>query len=163
MNWLDEKSFPSVFHYKSNQKFCVCCRKQTEGFFSQLLTPKLEESELCENCVLHQYLQRFFENMKVWEHYVNCCIFSLDRTGLFCEILVQRPIMNRATLFLACKLTNEEIEHMRKVAANHFDEIMEVLKAMPRQLLLIIRCVCLIVICVCLNFCCCFLLFLCFN
>lgn len=54
---------------------------------------------------------------------------------------MQRPLMNRSTLFLASILTEEELNHMRKVASDHFDQIMEVLKAMPRQLLLIIRCV----------------------
>lgn len=81
-------------------------------------------------------------------HYIvillRCFFFTsyLDRVGLFCEILVQRPLMKRSTLFLASKLTQEDLDHMRKVASDHFDQIMEVLKAMPRQLLLIIRCVC---------------------
>jgi len=58
---------------------------------------------------------------------------------MFCEIIMQRPLLNRTTIFLANKVTQEELDHMKEVASKHFDDIMEVLKAMPRQLLLIIR------------------------
>lgn len=62
----------------------------------------------------------------------------LDKTDVFCEILVQRPL-TRETLHLPSKLTEQDLEHMRKRALHHFDIIMQVLKEMPRQLLLIIR------------------------
>ncbi|XP_052819370.1 uncharacterized aarF domain-containing protein kinase 5-like isoform X3 [Mya arenaria] len=61
-----------------------------------------------------------------------------DRVELFCEILVQRPL-KRSTLYLSSKLTEEDIKQLKKRAAEHFDEIVSVLKDMPRQMLLIIR------------------------
>lgn len=61
-----------------------------------------------------------------------------DKTEVFCEILIQRPLA-RDTLHLPSKLTEKDLEHMRQKALNHFDIIMQVLKEMPRQLLLIIR------------------------
>ena len=63
---------------------------------------------------------------------------SLDKTEIFCEILVQRPI-TRDTFHLPSRLTEKELEQIRIRAAEHFDLIMQVLKEMPRQLLLIIR------------------------
>ena len=63
---------------------------------------------------------------------------SIDKTQVFCEILIQRPLA-RETIHLPSKLTEKDLEYMRQRAANHFDIIMQVLKEMPRQLLLIIR------------------------
>ena len=58
--------------------------------------------------------------------------------AVFCEILVQRPIQ-RQTLHLPSRMTAEDLTHMRVMAQQHFDQIMAVLKDMPRCLLLVIR------------------------
>ncbi|XP_015746701.1 uncharacterized aarF domain-containing protein kinase 5 isoform X2 [Python bivittatus] len=57
---------------------------------------------------------------------------------LFCEILLQRPI-NMAQLALANVLTQEETAYMRDMAKNRFDHIMQVLRDMPRSMLLVFR------------------------
>ncbi|XP_025114972.1 uncharacterized aarF domain-containing protein kinase 5-like isoform X2 [Pomacea canaliculata] len=68
--------------------------------------------------------------------------FSLDLGvkdyRLFCEILVQRPI-KRHTVYLPSRMTESDLAYMRKMAQDHFDQIMKVLKDMPRCLLLVIR------------------------
>uniref|UniRef100_V9KK76 AarF domain-containing kinase 5 n=1 Tax=Callorhinchus milii TaxID=7868 RepID=V9KK76_CALMI len=59
---------------------------------------------------------------------------------LFCEILMQRPInMRVSTLYLANVLSREETRYMRDMATQHFDRIMQVLKALPRPMLLVFR------------------------
>uniref|UniRef100_W5MPK6 AarF domain containing kinase 5 n=1 Tax=Lepisosteus oculatus TaxID=7918 RepID=W5MPK6_LEPOC len=57
---------------------------------------------------------------------------------LFCEILLQRPI-NMRDMGLANILTREETAYMREMAMNRFERIMEVLKALPRPMLLVFR------------------------
>ncbi|XP_048338573.1 uncharacterized aarF domain-containing protein kinase 5 isoform X2 [Sphaerodactylus townsendi] len=57
---------------------------------------------------------------------------------LFCEILLQRPI-NMAQLALANMLTREETAYMQEMAKNQFDRIMQVLKDLPRSMLLVFR------------------------
>ncbi|KAI5091093.1 hypothetical protein C0J45_18299, partial [Silurus meridionalis] len=57
---------------------------------------------------------------------------------LFCEMLLQRPI-NMRELGLGNILSREETSYMRTMAAQRFDSIMEVLKALPRPMLLIFR------------------------
>ncbi|XP_078392339.1 putative aarF domain-containing protein kinase 5 isoform X3 [Cetorhinus maximus] len=59
---------------------------------------------------------------------------------LFCEILMQRPINMRETAFqLANILTGEERAYMQDMASNHFDRIIQVLKDLPRPMLLVFR------------------------
>ncbi|XP_069771197.1 uncharacterized aarF domain-containing protein kinase 5 isoform X3 [Narcine bancroftii] len=59
---------------------------------------------------------------------------------LFCEILMQRPINMRETAFhLANVLTHEERAYMQAMAKNHFDRIIQVLKDLPRPMLLVFR------------------------
>ncbi|XP_067824952.1 uncharacterized aarF domain-containing protein kinase 5 isoform X2 [Heptranchias perlo] len=59
---------------------------------------------------------------------------------LFCEILMQRPINMRETAFhLANILTREETTYMQDMAKNHFDRIIQVLKDLPRPMLLVFR------------------------
>uniref|UniRef100_UPI00398E6DD2 uncharacterized aarF domain-containing protein kinase 5 isoform X2 n=1 Tax=Pristiophorus japonicus TaxID=55135 RepID=UPI00398E6DD2 len=59
---------------------------------------------------------------------------------LFCEILMQRPINMRETAFhLANLLTREEKAYMQDMANNHFDRIIQVLKDLPRPMLLVFR------------------------
>ncbi|KAL2080283.1 hypothetical protein ACEWY4_024076 [Coilia grayii] len=57
---------------------------------------------------------------------------------LFCEMLLQRPI-NMRELGLGNILSREETAYMRDMATNHFDNIMRVLKALPRPMLLVFR------------------------
>ena len=57
---------------------------------------------------------------------------------VFSEILVQRPVRRR-TFHLPSKMTEADIAYMRERAHKHFDQIMNVLKDMPRPMLLIIR------------------------
>ncbi|XP_062865336.1 uncharacterized aarF domain-containing protein kinase 5 [Trichomycterus rosablanca] len=57
---------------------------------------------------------------------------------LFCEMLLQRPI-NMRQLGLANVLSREETSYMRSMAAERFDSIMDVLKSLPRPMLLVFR------------------------
>ncbi|KAK2887248.1 hypothetical protein Q8A67_015476 [Cirrhinus molitorella] len=57
---------------------------------------------------------------------------------LFSEMLLQRPI-NMWNLGLGNILTREETSYMRDMAVNRFDKIMQVLKSMPRPMLLVFR------------------------
>ena len=63
---------------------------------------------------------------------------SFTDYNVFGEILVQRPI-KRQTIHLPNKMTDEDLEYIRITAQNHFDTIMNVLKHMPRSLLLVVR------------------------
>ncbi|XP_062591719.1 uncharacterized aarF domain-containing protein kinase 5-like isoform X2 [Saccostrea cucullata] len=63
---------------------------------------------------------------------------GVDDDEIFCEILVQRPVARSAT-YLPSHMTKEDFDHMRIMAHKHFDKIMQVLKDMPRPILLIIR------------------------
>ncbi|XP_069812966.1 uncharacterized aarF domain-containing protein kinase 5 isoform X1 [Dendropsophus ebraccatus] len=56
---------------------------------------------------------------------------------LFCEILLQRPLSLTGTLGNA--LTLEETHYMQEMAKEHFDDIMRVLRALPRPMLLVFR------------------------
>ncbi|XP_078086601.1 putative aarF domain-containing protein kinase 5 isoform X2 [Mustelus asterias] len=59
---------------------------------------------------------------------------------LFCEILMQRPInMREAAFQLANILTREERAYMQDMASNHIDRIIQVLKDLPRPMLLVFR------------------------
>nr|XP_008163312.1 uncharacterized aarF domain-containing protein kinase 5 isoform X2 [Chrysemys picta bellii] len=57
---------------------------------------------------------------------------------LFCEILMQRPI-HMGRLRMANILTREETLYMQAMARHHFDRIMQVLKDLPRPMLLVFR------------------------
>uniref|UniRef100_A0A8C3APB0 AarF domain containing kinase 5 n=1 Tax=Cyclopterus lumpus TaxID=8103 RepID=A0A8C3APB0_CYCLU len=57
---------------------------------------------------------------------------------LFCEMLLQRPI-NMRELGLSNVLSREETTYMRQMASDRFDSIMQVLKSMPRPMLLVFR------------------------
>lgn len=64
-------------------------------------------------------------------------LYVLDH-GVFCEILVQRPV-SRSSTYLPSHMTKEDLKHMQYMAQKHFDKIMQVLKDMPRPIILIIR------------------------
>ncbi|XP_040909197.1 uncharacterized aarF domain-containing protein kinase 5 isoform X1 [Toxotes jaculatrix] len=57
---------------------------------------------------------------------------------LFCEMLLQRPI-NMRELGLSNILSREETTYMREMAIHRFESIMQVLKSMPRPMLLVFR------------------------
>ncbi|XP_061615824.1 uncharacterized aarF domain-containing protein kinase 5 isoform X1 [Phyllopteryx taeniolatus] len=57
---------------------------------------------------------------------------------LFCEMLLQRPI-NMRELRLSNILNREETAYMRQMAIHRFNTIMQVLKSMPRPMLLVFR------------------------
>ncbi|KAM9386016.1 putative aarF domain-containing protein kinase 5 [Pholidichthys leucotaenia] len=57
---------------------------------------------------------------------------------LFSEMLLQRPI-NMHKLGLSNILSKEETAYMREMAVHRFESIMQVLKAMPRPMLLVFR------------------------
>ncbi|XP_022616654.1 uncharacterized aarF domain-containing protein kinase 5 [Seriola dumerili] len=57
---------------------------------------------------------------------------------LFCEMLLQRPI-NMRELGLSNILSREETTYMRDMAIHRFESIMQVLKSMPRPMLLVFR------------------------
>ncbi|XP_072561898.1 uncharacterized aarF domain-containing protein kinase 5 isoform X2 [Paramormyrops kingsleyae] len=57
---------------------------------------------------------------------------------LFSEMLLQRPI-NMRELGLGNILTREETSYMRDMATHHFENIMRVLKSLPRPMLLVFR------------------------
>lgn len=57
---------------------------------------------------------------------------------LFCEMLLQRPI-NMGQLGLSNVLSGEETAYMREMATERFGSIMQVLKSMPRPMLLVFR------------------------
>ncbi|XP_013882499.1 putative aarF domain-containing protein kinase 5 [Austrofundulus limnaeus] len=57
---------------------------------------------------------------------------------LFCEMLLQRPI-NMRTVGLSNILSREETAYMRQMALERFGNIMQVLKSMPRPMLLVFR------------------------
>lgn len=63
---------------------------------------------------------------------------GVDDHGVFCEILVQRPV-SRSSTYLPSHMTKEDLKHMQYMAQKHFDKIMQVLKDMPRPIILIIR------------------------
>lgn len=56
----------------------------------------------------------------------------------FCEILVQRPIL-RNSIHLPSHMTKFDLDYMRAMAQQHFDVIMQVIKDMPRPMLLVLR------------------------
>uniref|UniRef100_A0A5F8H547 AarF domain containing kinase 5 n=1 Tax=Monodelphis domestica TaxID=13616 RepID=A0A5F8H547_MONDO len=57
---------------------------------------------------------------------------------LFCEILMQRPIQ-MGQLWQSGILNSAERAYMQEMAKEHFARIMEVLKALPRPMLLVLR------------------------
>ncbi|XP_027713609.1 uncharacterized aarF domain-containing protein kinase 5 isoform X3 [Vombatus ursinus] len=57
---------------------------------------------------------------------------------LFCEILMQRPI-HMEQLWQSGMLSHAETAYMQEMAQEHFARIMEVLKALPRPMLLVLR------------------------
>ncbi|XP_065281512.1 uncharacterized aarF domain-containing protein kinase 5 isoform X1 [Dermacentor albipictus] len=57
---------------------------------------------------------------------------------IFCEILMQRPLQ-RQTFRLRNQLSSEDVAYMRTMVQNHFDEVMDCIRSLPRPMLLIFR------------------------
>ncbi|KAM9626830.1 putative aarF domain-containing protein kinase 5 [Trichechus inunguis] len=57
---------------------------------------------------------------------------------LFCEVLMQRPV-RLGQLWRSHLLSREEAAYMQDMAREHFEDIMSVLKALPRPMLLVLR------------------------
>jgi len=57
---------------------------------------------------------------------------------LFAEMLLQRPV-SLGSVKMSENLSQQESDHMQEMAAQHFDLIVDNLRAMPRTLLLVIR------------------------
>ncbi|KAH6945989.1 hypothetical protein HPB50_010998 [Hyalomma asiaticum] len=57
---------------------------------------------------------------------------------IFCEILMQRPLQ-RQTLHLRNQLSSEDVAYMRTMVQNHFDEVMDCIRSLPRPMLLVFR------------------------
>ncbi|XP_053190350.1 uncharacterized aarF domain-containing protein kinase 5 isoform X2 [Scomber japonicus] len=70
------------------------------------------------------------------EKYANA--LGVKEYFLFCEMLLQRPI-NMQELGLSNILSREETTYMRQMAVHRFDSVMQVLKSMPRPMLLVFR------------------------
>ncbi|XP_026203718.1 uncharacterized aarF domain-containing protein kinase 5 isoform X1 [Anabas testudineus] len=75
-------------------------------------------------------------NKAAMEKYSNA--LGVKEYFLFCEMLLQRPI-NMRELGLSNILSREETAYMREMAIHRFESIMQVLKAMPRPMLLVFR------------------------
>ncbi|XP_053665315.1 uncharacterized aarF domain-containing protein kinase 5 [Anopheles marshallii] len=71
------------------------------------------------------------------QHYSNALNVADYRT--FAEILLQRPLELKGTGKFSTRLSEQDVAYMAKQAKEHFDRIMETLKSMPRNLILIIR------------------------
>lgn len=63
--------------------------------------------------------------------------FVLD-CEVLAEILTQRPVKAKG-FKLTSRITDEQMRYLQEAAKNRFDQIMEVLKVMPRSLLLVVR------------------------
>ncbi|XP_078606947.1 putative aarF domain-containing protein kinase 5 isoform X2 [Branchiostoma floridae x Branchiostoma japonicum] len=76
------------------------------------------------------------EKMKWFSHHL-----GVKDWYLFCEILMQRPIHIQSGGYMSFKaqMTPDDIKYMRKMAVDHFDRIMVVLKDLPRSMLLVFR------------------------
>ncbi|EHB16888.1 hypothetical protein GW7_19235 [Heterocephalus glaber] len=57
---------------------------------------------------------------------------------LFSEVLMQRPV-HLQRLWRSHLLSHEEAAYMQNMARDHFESVMQVLKAMPRPMLLVLR------------------------
>ncbi|KAG8191476.1 hypothetical protein JTE90_020725 [Oedothorax gibbosus] len=57
---------------------------------------------------------------------------------LFCEILMQRPL-NRRQMRIPNRLTDADAAYMKKMANEHFDNIMTVIRSLPLPMLLVFR------------------------
>ncbi|KFM76572.1 putative aarF domain-containing protein kinase 5, partial [Stegodyphus mimosarum] len=73
------------------------------------------------------------KNMKKY-----CSQLGVKDYYLFCEILMQRPL-NRNQLHIPNRLTDEEAKYMKKMAQEHFDSIMVVIRSLPLPMLLVFR------------------------
>lgn len=76
---------------------------------------------------------RDYSRMKLYSEKLNVHDFKR-----FAEILLQKPLEINKFSF-ATRYTEKEVEFMKKMASEHFDVIMQVLRDMPRNLLFVVR------------------------
>ncbi|XP_077982398.1 putative aarF domain-containing protein kinase 5 [Glandiceps talaboti] len=59
----------------------------------------------------------------------------------FAEMLMQRPLNLKARrgMHIRTKLSKEQMKYMQKMAQQHFDQIMKILKELPRPMILVFR------------------------
>lgn len=95
------------------------------------IVPQQTRTDLChfwEAIVLRDYAM-----MKTYSDKLN-----VSNYRRFAEILLQKPLeVNKFSL--ATRYTDAEVLYMKKVASQHFDVIMQVLREMPRNLIFIVR------------------------
>ncbi|KAG7177031.1 uncharacterized aarF domain-containing protein kinase 5-like isoform X3 [Homarus americanus] len=58
---------------------------------------------------------------------------------LFAEMLMQHPVLSKSFKLVKHVVSSEDLEYMREMAANRFDQINRTLREIPREMLLIIR------------------------
>jgi aarF domain-containing kinase len=95
------------------------------------IVPADIRNDLC--CFWEAIVLRDYESMKIYSDKLN-----VSDHKRFAEILLQKPLDINKFSF-ATKYTEDEVLYMKKVASQHFDKIMTVLKEMPRNLLFIVR------------------------
>ena len=88
-------------------------------------------NDLC--CFWEAIVLRDYDLMKVYSDKL-----SVSDHKRFAEILLQKPLDVNKFSF-ATRYTEEEVNYMKKMASEHFDIIMRVLKEMPRNLLFVVR------------------------
>lgn len=76
------------------------------------------------------------QHIEQYLYYLN--ILYVTDYEVLAEILTQRPIRTQG-FKLTTRITEEQMQEMTEMAKHRFDEIMEVLKIMPRSLLLVVR------------------------
>ena len=132
---ISPQSFRSHHKARSCQKHCsvnAFLNNQFNNFcrfYNYMLLKILYETQMIHKQKLnlnHNLAIKFFISSLLTDH------------SIFCEILVQRPI-SRSGLRLPSRMSADDINYMKNMAQNHFDQIMEVLKDMPRPMLLLIR------------------------
>lgn len=76
---------------------------------------------------------RDYKMMKVYSDKLN-----VSDHKRFAEILLQKPLEVNKFSF-STRYTEQEVNYMKKIASQHFDIIMQVLREMPRNLLFVVR------------------------
>ncbi|XP_055346597.1 uncharacterized aarF domain-containing protein kinase 5-like [Paramacrobiotus metropolitanus] len=78
-----------------------------------------------------------------------CAMLGVEDYKMFCEVLIQRPLQMPLTMSgvfptsgkaeMSGHLTPNEFSYMQKMAQERFDEIMKLLRTMPKPMLLVLR------------------------
>ncbi|XP_039977291.1 uncharacterized aarF domain-containing protein kinase 5 isoform X3 [Xiphias gladius] len=125
---------PKVFWEPTSKRvltaeFCSGCKiNNVEGIKRQGLSLKDTADKLI----------RTFAEQIFYTGFIHADPHPGNEYFLFCEMLLQRPI-NMRELGLSNILSREETTYMRDMAIHRFESIMQVLKSMPRPMLLVFR------------------------